>query len=159
MRFSDNMTTICGIDDAGRGPVIGPMVMAGIVIEDEQVLKKIGAKDSKKLTPKARKELFQKIIGLVVDYKVKIITPEEIDHALTEDHLNLNLLEAIKMAEIVNELEPDKAIIDCPSPNCSSFMESMRRFLKVKSEIILEHKADVNHPSVAARDGASGRAG
>ena len=50
------MTLICGIDDAGRGPVIGPMIMAGVLIEENDLdkLKSIGVKDSKLLTQKQR---------------------------------------------------------------------------------------------------------
>ena len=55
---------ICGIDEARRGPVIGPMVISGILIDDNKVseLKKIGVKDSKLLTPKQREHLFDKIL-------------------------------------------------------------------------------------------------
>ena len=56
------MTTICGIDDAGKGPVIGPMVLAGIVIEEKELpkLKEMGVKDSKLLTPKQRELIYHK---------------------------------------------------------------------------------------------------
>ncbi len=57
------MTLICGIDEAGRGPVIGPMVMAGVLIEESKIpkLKSMGVKDSKLLTKKQRNQLFEKI--------------------------------------------------------------------------------------------------
>jgi ribonuclease HII len=53
------MTLVCGIDEAGRGPVIGPMVISGILIEEKCLdkLRKIKVKDSKLLTPKQREFL------------------------------------------------------------------------------------------------------
>ena len=64
---------------------------------------------------------------------------------------NLNWLEANKTVELVNILQPDKAIIDCPSPNTKAFASYLRERLKNKDiEIIAEHKADVKYPIVSA---------
>ena len=115
---------LCGIDDAGRGPVIGPLVMAGIVIgqEDEDKLVKIKVKDSKLLTPKQRSFLYGKIIKIVKAYKIVIIPPEEVDKAVQKDDgLNLNWLEANKSIDIIHELKPDIAILDSPSNNLKSY--------------------------------------
>ncbi|MBN1385913.1 ribonuclease HII [Candidatus Woesearchaeota archaeon] len=146
------MTTICGIDEAGRGSVIGPLVIAGVLINenDEQKLKEMGVKDSKLLTPKQREDLFDKVISAVKEYRILIIEPSEIDEAvLGPKEMNLNWLEADKSAEIINFLKPDKAILDCPSNNISSYKSYVLK--KVKDvEIIAEHKADMNYPSVAA---------
>lgn len=63
---------ICGIDDAGRGCMLGPLVIAGVSL-DKKNLKKLsalGVKDSKKLSPKLREELYKKIINIVDDYYV-----------------------------------------------------------------------------------------
>lgn len=146
------MAEICGIEDAGRGPVIGPLVMAGVVIkeEDQRALSRIGVRDSKTLNPASRKRLYKKILEFAVEHSIRIITPQEIDYALTADHLNLNWLEAIKTAEIINELQPVKVIVDCPSPNCRSYTAYVRKLLKVKTELIAEHKADRNYPVVSA---------
>ena len=48
---------VCGVDEAGRGPVMGPLVVCGLMIEDEEILKKLGARDSKKIAPGKREEL------------------------------------------------------------------------------------------------------
>ncbi|MBA3064300.1 ribonuclease HII, partial [Candidatus Woesearchaeota archaeon] len=105
------MALILGIDEAGRGPVIGPLVIAGVSIDEKGIdkIKKLGVKDSKLLSPKQREELFDKIINTVKEYKAIIIQPEEIDSALRSESLNLNWLEAIKSAEIINFLKPEKA--------------------------------------------------
>ena len=146
------MVELCGIEDAGRGPVIGPLVMAGVVVkeEDQPALTRMGVKDSKALNAATRELLYKRILGLAVAFSVRIITPQEIDHALSADHLNLNWLEAIKTAEIINELQSDKVIIDCPSTNCKNYTAYLKKLLKVKPELVVEHKADQNYPVVSA---------
>jgi len=147
------MTKIIGIDDAGRGPVLGPMILAGVLIEekDNGILQEWGAKDSKILTPIKRKEVKEKIIG---QYKYHIEQSEPIE---IDESDNLNYLEAIKAAKIINKLTEDlneqvKVIIDCPSVNIQSWTQDVQKLIK-KPEIVslsCEHKADANHPSVSA---------
>ncbi len=139
------MKLICGIDDAGRGPVIGPMVLAGVLVKEEslQKLKELGAKDSKQVATKKREAMFDKIKDLSEGIDIQIISPAQID--AREDGLNLNDLEALKAAEIINMLRPDVAIIDCPSNNIPAWTEDVRKYLKHKCELVVEHKADVNH--------------
>ena len=147
------MVFVCGIDEAGRGPVIGPMVMAGVLVEEKDLdkLKSIGAKDSKLLTKKEREELFPKIIKIVKKYKIVIIHPKEIDDALFSDDLNLNWLEAHKAAEIINEIKPDKVIIDSPSNNCDAYTRYTKKLIKDdKIEVLCTHKADVKYVEVSA---------
>lgn len=138
------MVTICGIDDAGRGPVIGPMVMAGIVIDEKDLpkLKELGVKDSKLLTPKQRELIYNKLIKTVKRYKVIKIPPEEIDKYVLSEETNLNWLEAEKMAEIINTLRPDQVIVDCPSNNKKAFADYLENKLTVKTSLRCEHKAD-----------------
>jgi ribonuclease HII len=96
---------ILGIDEAGRGPVIGPMVLAGCLIteESQKEFKKLGVKDSKELTPKRREMLAEKIRGMVETFEVVLSHPLEIDSNLNNG-TNLNKLEAIKIAESNNRL-------------------------------------------------------
>ena len=148
------MALICGIDEAGRGPVIGPLVMCGLLIkeEDEKELVRLKVKDSKLLTKTKREYLFDKIKDVSHKYEIIIINPEEIDHAVkNHDGLNLNRLEAKKSAEIINLLEPDKAIIDAPSNNIKSYKEYLSGMIKNKKiDLVLEHKADFKYPIVSA---------
>ena len=87
---------ICGIDEAGRGPVIGPLVMAGVLIDEkyEYKLKKLGVKDSKLLTKEKREYLFKKILDTVKKYKIISLTPDVVDEHLKSNKSNLNILEA-----------------------------------------------------------------
>jgi len=148
------MALVLGIDDAGRGPVIGPMILAGVITEKQEQtkLKELGIKDSKLLLPAKRKLLSDKIKK---DLKHFIIpsSPKEID-----DHTNLNWLEAEKSAEIINKLtenlnEKIEIIIDCPSTNCKAWQDYVVKLIKHPekiSKISAEHKADLNHPVVSA---------
>jgi len=138
-----------GIDEAGRGPVIGPLVIAGVMTDSNpDFLKEV--KDSKLLTHGKRLQL-DKEIRANSDFKVIEVLPQEIDDALNSDTLNLNWLEAHKTAEIINELQPDRAIIDCPHPIPEKFKAYIRELLTNKDvELIVEHKADLNHKICAA---------
>lgn len=143
---------VCGIDEAGRGPVIGPLVTVGVLIEekDQDKLKTLGVKDSKLLTPLQRETLFKKITAVIKDYKVIILKPFQIDAALNDPDLNLNWLEANTMAKISDELKPKKLILDCPSNNIPAFTDYVKNKLKIKTKVIAEHKADQKYPAVAA---------
>jgi len=144
---------ILGADEAGRGPIIGPLVICGLMVKEEDLkeLVKLKVKDSKLLTKIKREQLFDKIKDISYKYEIIVIYPDEIDHAVrNNDGLNLNKLEARKSAEIINLLKPDKAIIDAPSNNIKSYKEYLRGYIKNKNiELILEHKADINYPIVS----------
>ena len=144
---------ICGIDEARRGPVLGCMVMCGAMIDEEDMPKliKLKPKDSKLLTREEREELYPKLLSVLKYYRVIIMQPKEIDKAVHgHDGLNLNRLEAPKQAEILNEFNPDQAIIDCPRHNIDSYKIYLKKLLKNKNvDLILEHKAE-RYPLVAA---------
>ncbi|PIU30424.1 ribonuclease HII [Candidatus Woesearchaeota archaeon CG07_land_8_20_14_0_80_44_23] len=146
------MAVVCGIDEAGRGPVIGPMVICGACFEkaQEKVLKKMGVKDSKLLSSAEREALFEKIKETCKGrYYAIIVSPSEIDAVVSEN--DLNWLEARKTAEIINFLSPDEAIIDCPNPNCQVYENYIKKRLAgIKVKITAEHKADFNYAFVGA---------
>jgi ribonuclease HII len=147
------MVMILGIDEAGRGPVIGPLVLAGVMIDEkkEVELRSLGVKDSKLLSPRQREILFEKIIAIVDKYDIRIIQPDEIDSAVNDATYNLNWLEADHAAKIINALNPDTAYLDCPSTNIEAFSSYVRKKLKnQKTAIISEHKADERYPVVSA---------
>jgi ribonuclease HII len=143
---------ICGIDEAGRGPVVGPMVLAGFCIEEKKLplLKEMGAKDSKAIAPKRRKELSKVLKKTAHSYQIEVIEPKEIDNALGDAYLNLNWLEALYTAKIINKLKPDKVMLDLPSNNKHNYLSFIRKNLKVNTELDAEHKADVTYPVVSA---------
>lgn len=147
-----------GIDDAGRGPVIGNMFLGGVLINDEQegILKENKVKDSKLLSHPTRVRLAKIIKENSLAWKVVSATPEEIDKSVETN--SLNTLEAIKMAEVITSLmkkagkEKTEIVVDCPSINIESWTEKLGSFLELPDNVSLkcEHKADVNHISVSA---------
>lgn len=145
------MVKVLGIDEAGRGPVIGPMIIAGVMIHDGKEAELGAVKDSKLLTHKKRIEL-NHLIQAHSEFEIIHVPPKEIDEAVgSKDGMNLNWLEAHKQAEIINKLKPDVAIIDCPSPNCKKYTEYLKKLLDNKEiKLIIEHKADVNYPVCSA---------
>lgn len=150
-----------GIDDAGRGPIIGPMILSGVILDEasELALKNLGVKDSKQLLHNKRMNLSSQIKESVLNYHSEITYPEQIDSALASG-TNLNTLEAIKAAEIISVLsskyksEKIKVVIDCPSVNTLAWKNTVVKLLDSSIlenlEIHCEHKADANHPAVSA---------
>ena len=146
------MAIICGIDEAGRGPVIGPLVIAGVAIEekDEQKLVNLAVKDSKLLSRAQRESLFDSIKSASSSSEIVVIKPAEIDNALSSGKLNLNWLEATHSASIINRLNPSKAFLDCPSNNIRAYSDYVRERIDTRTEIISAHKADALFPVVSA---------
>ncbi len=106
-------------------------------------------RDSKLLTPEQRESLFKKIIKLADSYEISIIEPQEID-SRNAVGTNLNRLEALKAAEIIKVLNPDKVIVDSPEPKANKFAGLISKHLINKPEILAEHKADFKYPVVSA---------
>ena len=136
-----------------RGPVIGPLVICGVLAneEQEQSLVDLGVKDSKMLTPVRRERMFDKIKSIVEKYEIIVIEPQEIDAAVgKKDGKNLNWLEADKSIQIIEKLKPFQAVIDCPSNNIRQYKDYIITRLKTKALIVAEHKADQTYPIVSA---------
>ena len=107
-------------------------------------------KDSKQLTSRKREELVPKIEEIGIHIVIIRVPSAKID-ANRKRGINLNQIEAIKMAEIINLLEPDKAIVDAPSYNTNKFRDYL--FSKIenkKIKLISENFADQNYPVVSA---------
>jgi len=139
------MALILGVDEAGRGPVVGDLILAGVLMDNKKIdsLGTIGVKDSKLLTHINRIKICGKIKEMVDDFRIIRVKPLEIDKAVESKSMNLNWLEARKTAEIINELEPDKVYLDCPSPNIDKYVDYLKDLIEDDSiEIIAKHKAD-----------------
>ncbi|MFX0061259.1 MAG: ribonuclease HII [Candidatus Hermodarchaeota archaeon] len=111
------MKVIAGIDEAGRGPIFGPLIIAGVAFLKEKIPKLLeyGIKDSKQLSAKKRETLSQIIKDEAKSYCLIKITPQEIDQALKNDRDNLNKLEIRKFFEIIQKLKSDVFYVDAVS--------------------------------------------
>lgn len=97
---------ICGIDEAGRGPLAGPVVVAGVIMPKDSMIE--GVNDSKKVSEKKREKLYDLILEEAISYSVAIIWQDVID--------DINILNATKkgVTEVVDglKIKPDLIIVD-----------------------------------------------
>ncbi len=145
---------IAGVDEAGRGCVIGPLVVAGVAVTSENLpaLTELGVKDSKLLSAKKRESLYPEILKLTQSYHTIKVLPYLIDKAVrsTRTLYKLNRLEAQTMAKIIQELKPDEAYVDAADVVQDRFGEHIQECLTIKTRIISKHKADRTYPVVSA---------
>ena len=140
---------VCGVDDAGRGSVLGPLVIAGISIEQKNIkqLVKIGVKDSKQLSPQSRERLYEQILSLVEGYHVAKIPPKTIDKSVSKNLLNQ--LEANYMAKVIKKLKAGSSYVDSCDVNPKRFGVYISNIAKT-GKIISSHHADRKYPVVSA---------
>lgn len=140
---------ICGIDDAGRGSMLGPLVIAGISLDKRKLrkLSSLGVKDSKKLAPKSREILYKEIIKLADSYYITKISPRIID-ASVKNHC-LNGLEAKYMAKVVSKLNADTSYVDSCDVNPNRFGKEISQ-LSNNHKIKSYHHADSRFVVVSA---------
>lgn len=104
--YNTGVEKICGIDEAGRGPLAGPVVVAAVIMPRESFIE--GVNDSKKVSEKKRETLYEKIINEAIAWGVGIIEQKEIDE--------INILNATKkgLTMAIKELKvkPDRIIVD-----------------------------------------------
>jgi len=147
-------TWVAGVDEAGRGCVIGPLVIAGVMTRKENlhVLVELGVKDSKLLTPKQREVLYPAIIQLTEKVSIIKIMPDQIDKVVESSRRlhKLNRLEAQTMAQIIEILKPEEVYVDAADTIEHRFGNHIRECLKTKTRIISRHKADITYPVVSA---------
>jgi ribonuclease HII len=145
---------VAGIDEAGRGCVIGPLVIVGVLVKEENlaVLKRIGVRDSKLLSPKKREALAVEIHKIAERHVVVMLSPEEIDRAVSSGRKlhKLNRLEADTMAQIIDALKPDETFVDAADVLEERFKHHIQEHLAVKTVITSKHKADRIFPVVSA---------
>jgi ribonuclease HII len=147
-------TLIAGVDEAGRGSVIGPLVIAAVLVkqEDLHVLRDSGVKDSKLLTPHRREALAVEIRRICQDYRLLRLSPKEIDAVVLGGRKlhRLNYLEAQGMARVLDALRPDKAYVDASDVLEERFKRDIQECMSFRTDIVSEHKADRNYPVVSA---------
>ncbi len=145
---------VAGVDDAGRGSVIGPLVIAGVLMKEGELpkLTELGVKDSKLLSPHRRETLAIEIKRIAQKYTVIKLSPKEIDDVVQKGRKlhRLNRLEAQTMAKVIETLKPDIAYVDASDVLEERFKQHILECLSFKVEIVSEHKADRKYPIVSA---------
>ena len=131
-KYSLGYTAVCGCDEAGRGPLCGPVVAAAVILPTDLIIE--GLDDSKKLTEKKREKLFDIIKEKAIAYAIAEASPEEIDEI---NILNASML-AMRRAVEALPVKADFALID---GNCS-------RGFEIKTETVV--KGDAKSYSIAA---------
>jgi len=143
-----------GVDEAGRGCVLGPLAVAGVSVEQSRMdeLASLGVKDSKLLSPGRREALYPEILRVCSRVEVERIPPKMIDRYVSrgKKYRRLNYLEAIHMAKVIDALGVDEVFVDAPDTNPERFTRELTDLLVSSPRVVAEHKADVNYPVVSA---------
>ena len=140
---------ICGVDEAGKGPVMGPMVVAAVSVENAKLIENLGFKDSKLLSSQRRLELFN-LIKQNYSYEIEIINVEKIDEYRMKNQLNLLNRKAFE--KVISKLNPKVAYVDAADVNEERFGREIKVNLTNPNDtdVISMHKADSMIPVVAA---------
>lgn len=133
---------IGGVDEAGRGSILGPLVVAGVSVRESKIakLKQMGVRDSKKLTPRARERLYGEIVSLADHHHIHTIKSTEVDSHVLER--GLNRLEAKAMAHVIGRIKVDEVYVDCCDTNPERYRERIACHLKSAPTIHSLHHAD-----------------
>lgn len=125
---------------------MGPLVVAAVAVDDDGPLRKMGVKDSKRLTPQRRTELAISIreVALV---EIKVIPAGDID---SRGAVTLNELEAEVFAELLNRLTPTEAFLDACDTDEARFARMVGSNLRCHPRLVAKHKADDIYPVVSA---------
>ncbi len=140
---------IVGIDEAGRGSVIGPLVVSGVALKENRIkyLERLRLKDSKKISPKRRTVLSRKI-RKITEYHIVKITAHDIDFLRSQD-INLNQIEKIAMHKIIEDSNAAISIIDCIDVKPERFKSEIERIFP-NLKVISEHNTEDKYAVVAA---------
>ncbi len=142
------MPTVLGIDEAGRGAVLGPLIVAGILADVSATapLRAAGARDSKAVPRARRRELVRALVPHVHACRVIVVPPAVIDGE------GLTGIELKAIAELIERLQPDRVVLDAPvGPNAiPRFVSLLRRNTPNPPPIEARPRADVSDPMVGA---------
>ena len=140
---------ICGVDEAGKGPVVGPLVVAAVAVNNAKDITNLGIKDSKQLTKRKRKELAN-LIKEKFNFAVEIIEPKIVDKYRRKNKLNELNREAFE--RLISKLDPNVAYVDAADVNENRFGSQIKASLtnKKDTDVISMHKADAKIEVVAA---------
>jgi ribonuclease HII len=149
--YMNNTLSVGGVDEAGRGSIIGPLVVAGISFRKDSLceLRNIGVKDSKALTPQSRVNLYNKIKDLASSTCIYKMECSVIDRNVNRKRLNR--LEARMMAHVINNLKADEVFVDSCDVNPERYKDFILSYMpKTNVQLHSMHHADRTVRTVAA---------
>lgn len=145
---------IAGIDEAGRGSILGPLVVAGISASPSAIdeLIKLGVKDSKQLSASERQRLYPRILKLCTNVKTEVLPPSEVDKFVKRriKFKTLNYLEAKAIASILSDLNAEVSYVDSCDIDPRRFARTILDLMGVKRRLVVSHKADQIYTVVSA---------
>ncbi|HTX62030.1 MAG TPA: ribonuclease HII [Acidimicrobiales bacterium] len=138
-----------GVDEAGRGSFLGPLVVGGFAVEDRRLseLKSAGARDSKELSPTARGECYRRLLE-IGEMRSVALSPATIDRAVRRTLLNE--LEATAFGHVIRGLRAEEAHVDACDPNERRFGLRVAQHAALPVRVIARHHADRDNPLVGA---------
>lgn len=143
------MERILGIDEAGRGSVLGPLVVGGFLVQSDRLdeLRATGACDSKAISAEDREQVYAKLPA-IGECRSVVLTPREIDRYVARGRLNE--LEAKAFAALVRQLRPDVARVDACDTNARRFARAVARWAGSRAHVEASHHADRDDVVVGA---------
>lgn len=150
-----------GVDEAGRGPVLGPLVVACAITDDPEGLATLGVRDSKALTPAARERLDPLLKARLAAFALVVLEPDEIDRGRARRSLNAIEGEAFSKAVAAAARSGDVRSLVALQADAADASEAAFRAMLVKGlareapslavgRFAVEHKADIRYPAVSA---------
>ena len=141
---------LLGADEAGKGPVIGSMFVAGLVIEEDRLfdLAGFGVRDSKQLTPAKRESLARKISSIAADQYILEVKPQVIDELRAV--MTMNEIMVRSFSQVLSRLHADQAMLDAADVDALRFAQRVKAASKTEMVVRAEHKADQHHTVVSA---------
>ena len=149
MKSGNRYPAVCGVDEAGKGAVFGPLVVAAVGCGSPEECSGLGLRDSKELTRLQRERLYT-VITERFEIAVKVIPPEEIDRI--RQRMSLNLCVAMAHAEVIQRLNSRTAYVDACDVNAMRYGLTVHTYLDIMPEVTVlsEHGADKKYPIVSA---------
>ncbi|HKZ64679.1 MAG TPA: ribonuclease HII [Thermoplasmata archaeon] len=138
---------ICGVDEAGRGPVLGPLVVCAVACVSDVPLRQLNVRDSKKLSPERREALVPEI-EKVCQFELIVVPAEDIDTMRKE--MTLNDYEARLFASVIERVHPEVAYVDSADVDEHEFKKAILRALPFEVDLVSKHGADDLFPVVSA---------
>jgi ribonuclease HII len=138
---------ICGVDEAGKGSVLGPMVIAAVGVSSEDVFVDFEVADSKLLSPRVRERLY-----LIIRKRFRVATVRIDAHEIDEIRMGMtmNACVARAHAQAIDKLSPSIAYVDACDVNAFRYADTVKSYLEQSCEIVSEHNADRTFKVVSA---------